>query len=62
MAVVLLLIGAYVSYLTIDVGITMIRMLFEGGWLGPEPELLYLVAGLLMAALFIGLGVRMWSR
>jgi hypothetical protein len=54
--------AAYVAWATLSVGAAMARSLFEDGWLGPEPELLYLVAGALLVALLLWLGLRLWRR
>jgi hypothetical protein len=67
-ALVLAQIGTYGGYVTIDIGVTMVGMRFQDGWLGPEPELLYLLVGLLIAALFIwqpileGWGCSRWRE
>jgi hypothetical protein len=59
-AITLLLMGAYVGYIAIAVGQAMVRGLFEGGWLGPEPELLIAVALGAVAAILLRMGIRLW--
>jgi hypothetical protein len=56
----LFLLAAYVTWITIGLGIVMARSMFGNGWLGPEPELLYLLAGGLLVAVFVWFGVRLW--
>jgi hypothetical protein len=60
LAVVLWSLAGNVAYVTIRVGVVMVNLLFGDGWLGPEPELLYLVAELFVAGFFLWLGMRIW--
>lgn len=53
-AIGLFLLAAYVAWVTLGLGIAMAELLVGNGWLGPEPEMLYLVAGGLLVALFFG--------
>lgn len=61
-AIGILLLAAYVARVTLGLGIAMAGLLFGDEWLGPEPEMLYLVAGGLLVALFVWLGVRLWRQ
>jgi hypothetical protein len=61
-AVSLFLLAAYVARVALGLGIAMAQLLFGDGWLGPEPEVLYLVAAGLLVGLLVWLGVRLWRQ
>ena len=61
-AVTLFALAAYVAYYSFLVARVMVDMLFSGGWLGPEPEIGYPVAGFLVATLLAWAGARLWRR
>ena len=61
-AVALWSLAAYFAYIGVAVGISLIRSLFSGPWLGLEPEIMIPFGSLAIAAGLAWLGRLSWSR
>ena len=61
-AVVFIVAGAYIAAMGITVGTSIVTTLFEGPWLGLEPEILIPVGMGLVAALLMWMGLRLWKQ
>ena len=58
------MLGTLLAYMGVWTAVIMAGFFFdgEGGWLGPEPEMLIPIAALLIAALLCWVGARLWGR
>ncbi|CAN5590166.1 hypothetical protein BH24ACT26_BH24ACT26_15350 [soil metagenome] len=61
-AIIFFVVGAYVAYVGVAIGASILRLLLEGPWLGFEPELLIAIGVCLVAALLMWMGRRLWRQ
>ena len=55
-------IGAYLAAMGVTLGVTMLRSLLEGPWLGLEPEILIPIGACLVAAFLLWMGMKLWRQ
>jgi hypothetical protein len=55
-------IGAYLAAMGITIGAAIFRTLFEGPWLGLEPEILIPIGLCLVAGFLLWMGMKLWSQ
>lgn len=59
-AILILLLGTYIVAMGVTVTAAVLRSIFQGPWLGFEPEILIGIALLMVGGLVLWIGGRVW--